>query len=265
VILGGWSQTAVVTRAFISSPLAKATVDGQRLFDGYFPGQAAVGSSGRSQVGRLPDIGVPVLELQGERELLVTISIYGELGYRRPDSSTYRLYEVAGMSHINNEPDNPVSGFAGSLTCDWPRGAKPSAFRQTDIWEMAFDNLVRWTSKGIAPPRAPRIKLESDGTTVKRDAQGNAIGGVRSAFVDVPTAGITATSLAPGGVVMNPCAYIGYQVDLSQEQLRELYRTPAGYVRQVAEETTKLVRDRFLLPGHARELLVAARELDVLR
>ena len=51
VILGGWSQTAVVTRAFISSPLATATVDGQRLFDGYFPGQAAVGSSGRSQVG----------------------------------------------------------------------------------------------------------------------------------------------------------------------------------------------------------------------
>ena len=154
-ILGGWSQTAVVTRTFISSPQGRATIDGHRVFDGYFPGQAAVGSSGGAQVGRVPDIGVPVLELQGERELLVTISVYGSLGYRRPDGKSYRLYEVAAMSHINNEPDNPVSAFGGSLTCDWPAGATPSAFRQTDIWEMAFDNLALWISKGVAPPHAP--------------------------------------------------------------------------------------------------------------
>ena len=48
---------------------------------------------------------MPVVELQGERELLVTVAVYGSLGYRRRDSSTYRLYEVAGMSHVNNEPD----------------------------------------------------------------------------------------------------------------------------------------------------------------
>ena len=102
-----------MTRAFISSPQAKATSGGKRVFDGFFPGQAAVGSSGGSPVGPIPDVGVPVVELQGERELLVTISVYGSLGYRRPDSKTYRLYEVAGMSHINNEPDNPVSAFAG--------------------------------------------------------------------------------------------------------------------------------------------------------
>ena len=113
---------------------------------------------------------------------------------------------------------------------------------------------------------APRIKLEPDGTTVKRDAQGNAIGGVRSVFVDVPTAGITATSLAPGGVVMNPCAYIGYQLDLSQEQLRELYRT-RHWLRAAGGrgDHEVLVRDRFLLPGHARELVAAARGSDVLR
>ena len=162
-ILGGWSQTAVVTRSFISSRQGTATIDGHRVFDGYFPGQAAVGSSGGAQVGRLPDIGVPVLELQGERELLVTLSVYGNLGYRRRDSKTYRLYEVAAMSHINNEPDNPISAFAGSLTCDWPAGATPSVFRQTDIWEMAFDNLDRWIAKGVRPPHARRIRLEADG------------------------------------------------------------------------------------------------------
>ena len=263
-ILGGWSQTAVATRTFIGSPQGKGTVDGRRVFDGFFPAQAAVGSSGGSQVGRVPDVGVPVVELQGERELLVTISIYGSLGYRRPDSKRYRLYEVAGMSHINNEPDNPISGFAGSLTCDWPAGATASAFRQTDVWEMAFDNLARWISRGVAPPRAARIELEADGRTVKRDADGNALGGVRSVFVDVPTASIMPTSLAPGGVVANPCAYAGYQLDLSQDKLQQLYRTHAGYVQQVDKDTKTLVRERFLLPASARELVAAARDSNVL-
>jgi hypothetical protein len=43
-VLGGWSQTAVATRTFICSPQGKGTVDGRRVFDGFFPGQAAVGS-----------------------------------------------------------------------------------------------------------------------------------------------------------------------------------------------------------------------------
>ena len=262
-ILGGWSQTAVVTRAFISSPQGKATIDGRPVFDGYFPGQAAVGSSGGAPVGRVPDIGVPVLELQGERELLVTISVYGRLGYRRPDSKTYRLYEVAAMSHINDEPDNPISAFASSLTCDWPTGATPSAFRQTDIWEMAFDNLVRWIAKGVAPPHGSRIRLQADGKTVKRDTHGNALGGVRSVFVDVPTASIMPTSLAPGGVVKNPCAYAGYQLDFSPAQLQQLYRTHRGYVQRVTKDTRTLVRERFLRPESARKAVAAARRSNI--
>jgi alpha/beta hydrolase family protein len=213
----------------------------------------------------VPDVGVPVLELQGERELLVTISVYGSLGYRRPDSKTYRLYEVAAMSHVNNEPDNPVSSFGAGLTCDWPAGSTLSAFRQTDIWAMAFDNLVRWISRGVAPPHAARIELEADGRTVKRDANGNALAGVRSVFVDVPTASIVPTSLAPGGVLMNPCAYVGYQLDFSQERLQQLYRSSAGYVQQVSKDTNKLVREHFLLPDSARELVAAARDSNVLR
>ena len=262
-ILGGWSQTAVVTRTFISSPQATATIDGRPVFDGFFPGQAAVGSSGGSQVRAVPDVGVPVMELQGERELLVTIAVYGSLGYRRPDSKTYRLYKVAAMSHINNEPDNPVSAFAGSLTCDWPTGATASTFRQTDIWDMAFDNLVHWIDQGVAPPRAPRIQLETDGKTVKRDANGNAVGGVRSVFVDVPTASIMPTSLAPGGIVKNPCAYVGYQVDFSPERLQELYRTHARYVAQVRSATKRLVRERFLLRDSARDLVATAEQANV--
>lgn len=169
------------------------------------------------------------------------------------------------MSHINDEPDNPISGFAGSLDCGWPAGATPSAFRQTDIWAMAFDNLARWISKGVPPPPAARIQLEADGRTVKRDTNGNALGGVRSVFVDVPTASITPTSLAPGGVVRNPCAYAGYQLDFGPDKLQQLYRNHARYVQQVRKNTDRLVRERFLLRASARELVSAAQASNVLR
>jgi hypothetical protein len=169
------------------------------------------------------------------------------------------------MSHINNEPDSPVSAFAGSVMCEWPPGATPSTFRQTDIWEMALDNLTRWTVNGVAPPRASRIELDADGKTVKRDATGNAVGGVRSVFVDVPTASIVPTSLAPGGVVRNPCAYVGYQLDLIQDQLRQLYGTHAGYVKKVTADSNALVRQGFLLPDSARALVTAAKESNVLQ
>ena len=75
---------------------------------------------------------------------------------------------------------------------------------------------------------------------------------------------ITPTSLAPGGVVMNPCAYAGYQLDFKQDKLVQLYRTHAGYVQQVVKDTKKLVRERFLLPEDARGLVAAARQSDVL-
>ena len=262
-ILGGWSQTAVVTRTFISSPQAKATVDGRRVFDGYFPGQAAVGSSGGSQVGRVPDIGVPIVELEGERELLVTISVYGSLGYRRPDSKTYRLYEVAAMSHINNEPDNPVSGFAGSLDCDWPAGATPSAFRQTDIWAMAFDNLVRWISRGVAPPRAARIELEADGRTVSATP-------TRTRSAGCAASSSTSRRRASCRRASHRAAWSGTRAPTratsstsARTRLQQLYRTHARLRAAGHQGHQQLVRERFLLRRSARDLVATAEQANV--
>ena len=264
-ILGGWSQTSVQVRGFIASAEATATLGGRRVYDGYFPAQAAVGTAGGAELGPIRDVGVPVLELQGERELLVTLATYGSLGYRRPDSATYRLYEVPGMSHINFEPDDPVSGYARSLQCDWPPGATPSMFSQTQVWDMGLDNLIRWVSHGIPAPHAPRIELEADGKTVKRDADGNALGGLRTVFVDAPTATIVPTSLAPGGVLANPCAYLGYQLNLPDSRLQQLYRSHAGYVTAVHAATTKLVNAHFLLSGSAATLISQASQSSVLQ
>jgi len=261
-VLGGWSQTSIQVRDFITAPSGTATVNGSRVYDGYYPAQAAVGSAA---VGPIPDVGVPVIELQGERELLETVRRFGTIGYRRPDSATYRLYEVPGMAHVTSEPDDPVSSFARALQCDRPPDAAPSAFRQTHVWEMALDNLIAWVSSGVPAPHAPRIQLEANGTTVARDANGNALGGVRTVAVDVPTATIVPTSLNPGGVPGNPCAYIGYQLNFNQQKLEQLYTNHGGYVQRVVRHAHELVRERWLLQQSARHEIIDAVQSDVLR
>jgi hypothetical protein len=129
---------------------------------------------------------------------------------------------------------------------------------------MALDNLVRWVSRGVSAPRAKRIQLESDGKTVVRDGNGNALGGVRTVFVDVPTATIMPTSLAPGGVLANPCAYVGYQLHFPQTKLEQLYRTHVGYVASVVMDANKLVGEHWLLPASASELIAEAKGSSVL-
>lgn len=260
-ILGGWSETAIQTRNFISSPDATATINGRRLYDGYYPAQAAVGS----MPGPIPDVGVPVVELEGERELLEHVRRFGTIGYRRADSATYRLYEVPGMAHVTSEPDSPLAPFSLGLQCDWPAGASSSTFKQTHIWGMALDNLIRWVSRGVPAPHAPRIAVQADGTTIVRDASGNALGGVRSVVVDVATATIVPTSLNPGGVPGTPCGYVGYQLDFSQPRLVQLYANHGAYVNRVVKDVHRLVGGHWLLPDDARAEIADAVESHVPR
>jgi hypothetical protein len=102
-------------------------------------------------------------------------------GYRRPDSDAsgnrFRLYEVAGMPH-NNSRDNP--GFLNDPctlpVTDFPAGA---------FTALGLNYLVEWLEKGKTPPHAPPIETANGAIAV--DEYGNAKGGVRNVFVDVPT------------------------------------------------------------------------------
>jgi hypothetical protein len=100
---------------------------------------------------------------------------------------------------------------------------------------------------------------------VVRDRDGNARGGLRTTVLDVPIATIVPTSLNPGGVPGNPCAYVGYQLNFSRKLLERRYHTHAGYVRRVARDARALVRRHWLLPADARNEVVTALRSDVLR
>jgi hypothetical protein len=76
---------------------------------------------------------------------------------------------------------------------------EPSDFPVDMLVSGALLNLRRWVVEGVEPPRAERLVvlpdraagrcgLRDEARPLRRDEHGNAVGGVRSPWVDVPIA-----------------------------------------------------------------------------
>ena len=92
--------------------------------------------------------------------------------------------EVAGMPH-NNSRDSPafLNDPCTLPVTDFPAGA---------FTGLALNYLVEWIAKGTTPPHAPPITVDgdkaNDGSFLALDEFGNAKGGIRNVWVDVPAA-----------------------------------------------------------------------------
>ena len=250
VLLGGMSQTGGITRSYIQ--FEHDTPGVKSVYDGYFPQQA-----GRDPV---MDLDVPVVEIEGEREIVGAFEGGGDhLRYRRPDGANYRLYEAPGSPHIGTRMATQISGpqptnriepgvpeCVGHTWTDYP----------TDmLFAAALDNLVQWVDKGIAPPMVPRMDTSPDGSIINRDQFGNALGGFRVTYLDVPVATFHATwghyvttSTGPSDAMAQKCDQIGWTNPLPAETLKRLYPTHADYVAKVDRSIADLESRRMLLP-----------------
>ena len=116
----------------------------------------------------------------------------------------------------------------------------------------AFYNLDQWVRKGIAPPRAERMTVKDPGTpqaSIAADQYGNGLGGVRSPYVDVPTASYSTHT--PGQAV---CRNLGYKVPFDWSRLEALYGSSKNYAAKVNQKIDQMVKDRWLLESDAKRL-----------
>jgi hypothetical protein len=115
---------------------------------------------------------------------------------------------------------------------------------------------------GVPAPRAPHITAIGDGTpaaTILTDEHGNALGGVRSPAVDVPTATYYGTT--PGG---GTCMLLwGSYKPFSTAQLQRLYTSHDAYVGQVTADVNALLNERWLTPEDAAEITSTARAASI--
>jgi hypothetical protein len=262
----GYSQTGGFLYTYINAihPL-DIQVYGKPVFDAYLIGVA----SGPMPINQcsprilpgdprreLHNVGVPVMRIMTQSDFLSGIDA------RRADSDDpqdrFRNYEIAGSAHAT--PDELSLGPAPAditragvavppMDCnEGPRSRFPNSL----TFNAAFRNLDQWVRKGTPPPRAEPIQVENGKTVLDRFA--NAMGGVRSPYVDVPTAQWTGSSTGASF-----CFIAGHEKPFDAALLKELYPTHAVYVRAVRRNVAKLVTDRFLTPEDGEMLVRQAR------
>jgi Alpha/beta hydrolase domain len=237
VILSGTSDSSAATRLYMTPHHANFRMpDGGPIYEGFF----LTSTLGTAPVAMTD---VPIIQMPSQSEVHVTNA------YRRPDSdepgNQFRIYEVAGMSH-NDARENPA--FTG---CTFPL----SHFPHGAFTFMGLQHLLDWAGRGKIPPRAPYIEVDnetSDGTRVALDEFGNAQGGVRSTYLDVPIFKFTIPNSGPG-----LCSQTGYITPLPDDVLKSLYRNKLDYLVKVVARLADLVRDGWFPKEYVKEYIIA--------
>lgn len=208
------------------------------------------------------DLDEPVFVVQAETDV-----IGSNLAVRQPDTDTFREWELAGTSHADaymagvgfsdlGDGAGATAMFARMRDPGPPPGgcASPTnAGGQHWLLQAALHHLDAWVRTGTPPPPGDLLEVASSSPVVLvRDAQGNALGGVRSPQVDAPVATLTGINSGPG-----LCRLFGSTAPLSAAQLEALYPNHAAFVAAWAGSLARLQQEGFLLPADVAELLAS--------
>jgi len=266
----GQSQTAGYARLY-ASLFSRRVVgpDGKPLYDGYLysgspPWQVPINQCQKDLPPGDPELitapaGVPVLEIFTQGDMGTNVST------RRPDSDTpkdrFRRWEVAGAAHVDPwealsfASDTDMARAHGRANdnaddaCS-PRDVTPTDFPVRYIFDAAWRDLDAWVKRGTPPPHAPQLQTVPNSESLPPDrmfvvdAHGNALGGVRSPYVDVPTARWIGAKSGPF-----ICLFHGYKIPMSHAQLEQLYKDHATYVAKVRAGVRGLVSGKWLTSG----------------
>ena len=246
----GHSQSALFLRRYYNSvhPLAD-------LYEGFVMHGIFGNTSLRT------DIRTPAWKLQSETD---AVGFFAPTT-RQPDTDFIRTWEVAGTTHgdwkliVEHGPLRIRD--VGAPPDDYPPGPSLCAgptfsripFHMTQ--SAAYDHLARWAG-GTEPPSAPAIELAATTPpTALRDANGNALGGIRLPTFAVPTATDSGANTGPGF-----CFLHGVHQPFEQETLDALYPSELGYLARIAQATARSLRDGHIAPsGALATVLDAAR------
>lgn len=199
-----------------------------------------------------------VARIATETDTLVVQVQEESQGARPADTDRYIVYEEPGIAHA------PVAWYqyvwraqgrdlAGTSPLPDAAGAGCSMNRGTSQYthRMSLAQTQRWLEDGTVPPSGPR--LSRAGTSLDRDANGLAIGGIRYPFVEVPIAYNSAEG----------CPLFGQYAPWSRAKILSLYPTEEDYVTQVDAVVDARVAEGLLLPEDGDEAKLDARAVDV--
>ncbi len=256
IIAAGESQSAFALVTYINGvqPLG-------HVFDGFFvhsrgavglplvgPGQYADIASainGTPTTFRT-DQSTPILDIQTETDVGSILNSYAA---RQPDNDHFRLWEVVGTAHADA---HLIGSSAKYISCGVPINNGPMHI----VAKAALHALSTWLTTGTAPVTAPRIDVAPGAKPqIQRNADGIALGGIRTPPVDVPVA---ALSGAPGPNPSTICLLLGSTEPFSAARLAQLYPSPAEYIQRYRADANATIKAGFALPEDRAALLAFA-------
>ena len=261
MVLSGTSMSAGTLINYLPAHRVYRMPSMAHIYDGFMP---------TSTGATIQEVDVPLIQLPTLHEVETNVP-------RRQDSDEpgkqYRLYEFGAIGHVDSRDNvrllpNP---------CTQPL----STFPLQAYMSVGLHHLFRWVDAGITPPRAARILLDrdvgNDGSQMLLDEHGNARGGIRSPYVDLPTAKYVAVNTAADPLISHPSAYVAangmqgaqtmcrlsaYQLPFTQARLRELYDDPASYRKRVEQRLDELEQAGWSLPVYRDMILADAAAIE---
>jgi hypothetical protein len=261
MVMGGTSMSAGTLINYLPAHMVFRTPEMNRIFDGFMP---------TSNGSTIREIDVPMIHMPTMHEVETNVT-------RRQDGDEpgkqYRLYEFAAIGHVDSRDNvrllpNPC--------------AKPlSTFLTQAYFAVSLHHLLQWVDNGVVPPRAQRILLDrdatNDGSTMALDANGNPLGGIRSPYVDVPTAKYAPVNTAAEPLIANPSEYVrvnglqgaqimcrlsAYQEPFSAAKLREMYGSKRDHLRKFEARLNELEKEGWSLPVYRDTILADVAKTD---
>jgi hypothetical protein len=216
------------------------------------------------------DLSEPVLIFETETDLI----LLGYFAARQDDSRNVQLWEVAGTAHDDayglsvgpNDPGPaaldttylaPVTSIFGVLTCAKAINAGPQHY----VYSAALSRLSRWVKSGRARRRSmPRLEVAAGPPpAIARDANGNALGGIRTPQLDVPISAQSGLGQPASGF----CSLFGTTAPFDAPTLASLYPSHARYVAAVVKAARRAVRTEVLLRADLPAITAAAVASDI--
>ncbi len=269
LIAAGQSQSAGRLAAYANAIQPVAKVYGAFLIHSRGASAAPLNADASGAAPKVvfirDDLNAPVMQIEAENDMF-GLRFYSA---RQPDTKMLVTWEMAGTAHAdqctidygrrsngvwNSNPaiDRLLEGLSGRIN-NGP---------QRYIVRKSIDALNTWGRGGPTAAHGRPFEI-TGGSAIARDASGNAVGGVRTPQVDVPTEKVTGVSgisdQAEGGIFW----ILGSSTRFPPEKLAALYRDHQDYVDKVVAAARRAVSAGFLLPADEAEIVRQAQDAKV--
>jgi hypothetical protein len=256
MVLWGTSASSRILTNYLPTHKFMKLADMSNIYDGFMPTMNGT---------TIAPVDVPMIQVPTQHEFMNVATAAQDSD---EPGKQLRVYEFPGMAHLDSR--NTWRRFTQE-DCMNPM----SKFPIDAYTSVALHHLFQWVDKGIAPPRAPRVIMDmfvdNDGSLMQLDEYGNAMGGIRNVYVDLPTVKYTMVNPANPdstgaglGRMQTPllCSLSGWITPIPAEALRSKYGSTANYVQQVEARLNELEAQGWSLPVYRDIILGDARAVS---